>query len=72
MPPQLEIFGKASLAQENDLAGVHAEVLDDVIHRFEDRDVVALDLSPAEQRVFVERFDDFIGLGDDPSAVRVL
>ena len=34
--------------EHDDLARVHTEVLDDVINRLEDRDVVSLNLAPAQ------------------------
>ncbi len=36
------------LTEHDDLARVHAEVLDHVINRLEDRDVVSLNLAPAQ------------------------
>ena len=45
-PVKPEVFFAAQLRDVDDLARVHREVLDDVIHRLEHRDVATLNRTP--------------------------
>ena len=62
--PQFQVFSRSRLGQQDDLSGVHGEVLDDVIDRLENRDVVLLYLAPAQQGGAIQAAKDFVGLPD--------
>src|SRR5438094_142723 len=58
--PQFQICVRSHLAQHDDLARVHPEMLYNVVDRFQYCDVIILNLTSREERLGVQTADHFI------------